>query len=137
MPVGKHARYCRMAIVPGGNSRTTRAPGPAVTTVVGTQGGRIMRRRSLNVYSVALVAMLAAAASARAEDGVSADKILFGQAAPLTGPAAALGQGMRTGINAAFAETNQAGGVKGRKLELKSADDGYEPTKSIDVVKKL
>jgi branched-chain amino acid transport system substrate-binding protein len=96
-----------------------------------------MRRRSLNVYSVALVAMLAAAASARAEDGVSADKILFGQAAPLTGPAAALGQGMRTGINAAFAETNQAGGVKGRKLELKSADDGYEPTKSIDVVKKL
>ena len=96
-----------------------------------------MRHRLLNVYCVALVAMLAAAASARAEDGVAADKITFGQAAPLAGPAAALGQGMRIGINAAFAEANQAGGVKGRKLELKSADDGYEPTRSIEVVKKL
>jgi len=96
-----------------------------------------MRHRSLKAYSVALVAMLAAAASARAEDGVSADKILFGQAAPLAGPAAALGRGMQAGINAAFAEVNKAGGIKGRKLELKSVDDGYEPTKSIEVVKKL
>ena len=96
-----------------------------------------MRNCLLKAYSVALVALFAAAASARAEDGVTADKIIFGQAAPLTGPAAALGQGMQTGINAAFAETNKAGGIHGRKLELNSVDDGYEPTKSIGVVKKL
>ncbi len=96
-----------------------------------------MGYRLLTAYSVAFVAMLAATTAARAEDGVSADKIVFGQAAPLAGPAAALGQGMEIGINAAFAEANRAGGVKGRKLELKSADDGYEPTKSIEVVKKL
>jgi ABC-type branched-subunit amino acid transport system substrate-binding protein len=83
------------------------------------------------------LAALLAAGVARAEDGVSADKIVFGQAAPLQGPAAALGQGMRVGINAAFAEANAAGGVKGRKLELVSIDDGYEPTRSIEVVKKL
>jgi branched-chain amino acid transport system substrate-binding protein len=96
-----------------------------------------MRNRLLEAYSVALVALLAAAGAARAEDGVAADKITFGQAAPLTGPAAALGQGMQTGINAAFAETNRAAGVNGRKLELRSADDGYEPTKSIEAVKRL
>lgn len=74
---------------------------------------------------------------ARAEDGVTADKIVFGQAAALDGPAAALGQGMRDGLLAAFAEANRAGGVKGRKLELISIDDGYEPTKSVEAAKKL
>jgi ABC-type branched-subunit amino acid transport system substrate-binding protein len=96
-----------------------------------------MHYRSLKAYSVAFAALLAAVTTARAEDGVTADKIVFGQAAPLAGPTAALGQGMQIGINAAFAEANRAGGVKGHKLELKSVDDGYEPTKSIEVVKKL
>jgi branched-chain amino acid transport system substrate-binding protein len=74
---------------------------------------------------------------ALADPGVAADKIVFGQAAALEGPAAALGIGMRDGILAAFAETNKAGGVHGRKLELISADDGYEPNKSIEATKKL
>jgi ABC-type branched-subunit amino acid transport system substrate-binding protein len=96
-----------------------------------------MRHFPLHACAVALAAVLAAATSARAEDGVAADKIVFGQAAALNGPAAALGQGMKIGIDAAFAEANKAGGIKGRKLELKSVDDGYEPTASIEVVKKL
>jgi ABC-type branched-subunit amino acid transport system substrate-binding protein len=96
-----------------------------------------MKHVSLRVSSLALFAALAAGPMAHAEDGVAADKIVFGQAAPLTGPAAALGLGMEVGINAAFAEANRAGGINGRKLELKSIDDGYEPTKSIDVVKRL
>ncbi len=74
---------------------------------------------------------------AHAQNGVSADKVILGQAAALDGPAAALGQGMREGMLAAFDEVNQAGGVKGRKIELVSVDDGYEPTKSIDAAKKL
>jgi ABC-type branched-subunit amino acid transport system substrate-binding protein len=72
-----------------------------------------------------------------AEDGVSNDKILFGQVAVLSGPAAALGQGMREGILAAFEEANRGGGVQGRKLELKSVDDGYEPDKTIEATKKI
>lgn len=77
------------------------------------------------------VAFAALAASpAHAENGVTADKIVFGQAAALEGPAAALGLGMRDGLLAAFAAANQAGGVKGRKIELISIDDGYEPIKS-------
>lgn len=74
---------------------------------------------------------------ASAESGVTADKIIFGQAAALEGPASALGTGMRDGLLAAFAEVNAAGGVKGRKLELVSVDDGYEPTKSIEATKGL
>src|SRR5215216_72387 len=74
---------------------------------------------------------------AGAEDGVAPDQIVFGQAAVLEGPASALGQGMRTGIQAAFDEANKNGGVHGRKLKLVSVDDGYEPDKSIAAVKKL
>ncbi len=68
----------------------------------------------------------------RAEDGVFTDRILFGQVAALSGPAQALGQGMHEGILAAFEEANRAGGIGGRKLELKSIDDGYEPEKTIE-----
>lgn len=96
-----------------------------------------MRNLPLKALSIAVIAGLAAAAPAFAEDGVAADKIIFGQAAALDGPTAALGLGMKAGLNAAFAEANKAGGVKGRKLELKSVDDGYEPTKSIEAVNKL
>jgi len=68
---------------------------------------------------------------ARAEPGVSADRITFGQSAAFAGPVAALGLGMRQGILAAFAEANAAGGVNGRRLELVSYDDGYEPERAI------
>jgi ABC-type branched-subunit amino acid transport system substrate-binding protein len=71
-----------------------------------------------------------------AEDGVFNDKILFGQVSALSGPAQALGQGMREGILAAFEEANRAGGIGGRKLELKSIDDGYEPEKTIEATKR-
>jgi branched-chain amino acid transport system substrate-binding protein len=73
--------------------------------------------------------------SAFAEDGVTDTKIVFGQVAALTGPAQDLGQGMRQGILAAFAEANRSGGVAGRTLELKSRDDGYEPEKTVDATK--
>jgi ABC-type branched-subunit amino acid transport system substrate-binding protein len=72
-----------------------------------------------------------------AEDGVGADTVVFGQAAPLEGPASALGLGMRAGLAASFDEINKKGGVHGRKLKLISIDDGYEPDKSIAATKKL
>ena len=80
---------------------------------------------------------LASLGPATAEDGVSADSITFGQAAVLEGPASALGQGMRTGIQAAFDEINARGGVHGRKLKLISRDDGYEPDRAIAETRKL
>ena len=59
--------------------------------------------------------------------GVSDNRILFGQSAALSGPAQELGNGMKLGIQAAFHERNQVGGVHGRMLELTTLDDFYEP----------
>jgi hypothetical protein len=84
-----------------------------------------------NQLSVALVlALCVVGGTAFAEDGVSDGKIVFGQVAALQGPAQALGQGMRQGILAAFDAANRTGGISGRKLELKSLEDGYEPEKT-------
>ena len=63
--------------------------------------------------------------------GISPDKILIGQSAALTGVAKGLGINMRLGILAAFREINLKGGVFGRKLELVTKDDGYEPEQTI------
>ena len=63
--------------------------------------------------------------------GVSDGSIIFGQSAAFSGPAEALGTGMRLGIEAAFHEVNQRGGVHGRILELVSLDDTYEPEAAI------
>ena len=68
---------------------------------------------------------------ASAEPGVFDDRIVFGQSAAFKGPAAALGTGMREGIVSAFNEVNEEGGIKGRRLELISYNDGYEPESAI------
>lgn len=59
--------------------------------------------------------------------GVTDEHVLFGQSAALAGPAADLGTEMRRGIVAAFEEVNRAGGIDGRRLELRAYDDRYEP----------
>ena len=73
-------------------------------------------------------AVLAAAACAHGEIGVTADSIIVGQSAALSGPAKELGLDMRMGVQAYFDQINKSGGVNGRKLALKSLDDGYEAT---------
>jgi len=84
------------------------------------------------VIFAGLSLLLAAVSPIHADEvGVSSTRIMFGQAAALSGPSSALGQGMRQGILAAFAEINAKGGIHGRKLELISRDDGYDPDRSI------
>ena len=63
--------------------------------------------------------------------GVTEDRVLFGQSAAFSGPARELGLNMRLGIEAAFAEINMQGGVHGRRLDLVSRDDAYEPEAAI------
>ena len=65
--------------------------------------------------------------TACADPGVFDDRIVFGQSAALKRARPALGLGMREGIVAAFQEANATGGVHGRKLDLVSYNDGYEP----------
>jgi branched-chain amino acid transport system substrate-binding protein len=87
-------------------------------------------------FIVGAAFLLFSNAFVQAEDGVFQDRIVFGQVAALKGPASGLGQGMREGILAAFDRVNRTGGINGRKLELKSIDDGYEPERTIEGVNK-
>ena len=79
----------------------------------------------------------AAAFGAFAEAGVSEDRILFGQSAAFTGPAQELGSDLRLGIEAAFGEANERGGAHGRRLELRSLDDAYEPEGALANTRRL
>ena len=100
---------------------------------------RSNRRIGPRRAGVVLTLAMAVAAPAGAADipGVSDDRILFGQSAAFSGPAEALGRGMRLGILTAFDERNRAGGVNGRGLELVSIDDGYEPELAIANTRRL
>jgi ABC-type branched-subunit amino acid transport system substrate-binding protein len=69
--------------------------------------------------------------------GVSDREIRFGIAAPFSGAARELGRQMKLGIDAAFNQINEAGGVDGRMLRLIAADDGYEPTRTAEAMKQL
>lgn len=69
--------------------------------------------------------------------GVTDREIRFGIAAPFSGAAKELGRQMKLGIDTAFNRVNDAGGVNGRMLRLIAADDGYEPTRTVDAMKQL
>jgi ABC-type branched-subunit amino acid transport system substrate-binding protein len=69
-------------------------------------------------------------ASAYAEPGITNDTIIVGQSAAFSGPAAELGREMREGALTYFNFINAQGGVNGRKIQLISLDDGYEPDKA-------
>ncbi len=81
--------------------------------------------------------LVAGAAFGEEQPGVSDRSILFGQSAAFSGPAQELGRNMRLGMQAAFREVNEQGGVHGRRLELVSLDDGYEPEAAIDNTRQL
>ena len=67
----------------------------------------------------------------------SSNAIVLGQSAPLSGPAAALGQQFRDGALLHFERLNAKGGIGGRNIELRSLDDGYEPDRCVDNTRRL
>jgi ABC-type branched-subunit amino acid transport system substrate-binding protein len=69
--------------------------------------------------------------------GISDQEVRFGMAAPFSGAAKELGRQMKLGIDTAFSQINDAGGVEGRMLRLIAADDGYEPTRTGNAMKQL
>ena len=69
--------------------------------------------------------------------GVTDKEIRFGLVGPFTGSARELGRQMKLGVDTAFNQANDAGGVNGRLLRLLAGDDGYEPTRTANAVKHL
>src|SRR5205823_13520490 len=83
---------------------------------------------------VAAMALLATSASAekKYDPGASDTEIRIGQTMPYSGPASAYGTIGR--VEAAyFRKINDQGGVNGRKLNLISADDAYNPSKTVEM----
>jgi branched-chain amino acid transport system substrate-binding protein len=74
---------------------------------------------------------------AQAETGVTDNRIRIGQSAVFSGVAQDFGIDYRAGILLAFSRINKAGGVLGRKLELVSYDDAYDPKRTADNTLKL
>jgi branched-chain amino acid transport system substrate-binding protein len=68
---------------------------------------------------------------------VLSQTIDLGLAAPLSGPLASLGDQVRRGAEVAIDEINAKGGVLGRKLVLKMADDGCDRARAIEVARRL
>jgi ABC-type branched-subunit amino acid transport system substrate-binding protein len=93
----------------------------------GVKGRRIAGLLAACAIGTAAGAFIAPSPARAAETGVSADTILLGQSAALTGPTAVLGKQMHGGARLYFDHINQQGGVFGRKIELKALDDYYEP----------
>jgi ABC-type branched-subunit amino acid transport system substrate-binding protein len=73
----------------------------------------------------------------RTVQGVTDTEIRFGLAAPFSGPAKEMGHQLKLGIETAFAAANESGRIGGRQLKLVTADDGYEPTRTLNAMKEL
>jgi branched-chain amino acid transport system substrate-binding protein len=84
-----------------------------------------------------LALMLASVPYALAENGVTATEVTIGMCNALTGPASALGTGMKKGSMVYFEKVNRSGGINGRKIRVISHDDGYEPKNTVEKTRKL
>ena len=80
-----------------------------------------MKRRDAIKWLVGPCAALALPALAQN------NRIVLGQSAAFSGPAAQLGNQMNTGAKIYFNALNASGGVNGNMVELRTLDDGYEP----------
>jgi ABC-type branched-subunit amino acid transport system substrate-binding protein len=97
----------------------------------------ILRKKFNHFLVTFCLISLSGITSAATSVGVTDTTIVIGQSAAFSGPAAKLGESMREGGLAYFDEVNRQGGVHGRKIELISLDDGYEPDRAIANTQKL
>ena len=65
------------------------------------------------------------------------EKIIIGQSAAFSGPAAQLGIQLHAGAKLFFDQLNAQGGIGGRSVEIRKLDDGYEPARCEENTRKL
>ena len=69
--------------------------------------------------------------------GVTDTTIIVGNTAAVSGAFAGVGIPFNHGVNAYFHSINEAGGVNGRKITLKTYDDEFQADKGLDFTKQL
>ena len=98
-----------------------------------------MISRRLFLQSAAVTAYLATRAStakAAVAQGVTDTEIKIGQTVPYSGPASAFGAIGRAEL-AYFRMINEKGGINGRKIDLISLDDAYNPANMVEQTRRL
>ena len=80
------------------------------------------RRRLIGALGAAPLAWPAASRAQRA-----GNRLILGQSAAFTGPAAQLGLQMNRGAKLCFDAFNASGGLNGTTIEVVALDDGYDP----------
>jgi len=85
-------------------------------------------------FGLAAASLLAAPTLLKAQGN---NKIILGQSAAFTGPAAELGIQFHQGARIWFDQVNAQGGIAGKAIEIKTLDDGYEPDRCAANTQKL
>jgi ABC-type branched-subunit amino acid transport system substrate-binding protein len=90
----------------------------------------------LVVGLIGWAAVSTAVAEKKYGPGVTDTEIKMGQTHPYSGPVSGLGTMGKTQL-AYFEKVNAEGGINGRKVKLISLDDGYNPARTVEQVRKL
>ncbi len=77
----------------------------------------------------AITKIAAAGAALALPAWAQSSRLILGQSAAFSGPAAQLGIQMNQGAKIYFDHVNSTGGVNGQRIELRTLDDGYEPVR--------
>jgi branched-chain amino acid transport system substrate-binding protein len=89
------------------------------------------KRRSFGTYlagmAVVFFCLTGPARGLREGAGITESTIRIGSCSALEGPASFLGMQMTIGARAYFGAINEQGGVHGRKIDLETANDSYDP----------
>ena len=93
-------------------------------------------RSSRSALLAAVAVALPAGGATGGAPGVTPNEILIGGTVPLSGSASAFGT-VGPGANAYFKYVNAHGGVFGRKIHYIWRDDGYDPSRTIDMTREL
>jgi branched-chain amino acid transport system substrate-binding protein len=94
-----------------------------------------MSRKMLIAF--ALIALSAVTARAENAPGITATEILIGQNMPYSGPVSAYGVLGKGHLAFIHWYNDTYGGVNGRKIKLISLDDGYNPARAVENVRKM
>jgi branched-chain amino acid transport system substrate-binding protein len=100
-------------------------------------GRRVSAVVGVTVVAVGLVGCGGGSGSSGSSGGSSDEPIRVGAVLGLTGPVAVAANNMLAGLELAFDEVNEAGGINGREIELVVKDDAYDAAKGVAAVREL
>src|SRR4051794_13587732 len=95
--------------------------------------GSIIRR----ILASAALSLIAAAAMAQAQRGVSDTEIVVGTVTDLSGVTAVQGVNNANAVRLAFDEVNEKGGINGRRIRYIVEDSQYQVPRAVQAMNKL